>query len=141
MIQVSAYQTRLPHCCGAHELGEFREQFAESVPGPVYCDGRFRKVARATAKEAWEELLTHTLSRLTGYPIQFWFVRQHICSEDEDGNVCEYSYEEDYENFTLRELVKAYPTAVCISEEHINPNSDNLIEGWIIPNMKVATDE
>lgn len=94
------------YCCGHREIGSFD-------------DGEFEST---TAAGLLEKLAS---SDSSGTVFSIWFAKDKLW---DGGYVQEYDYQE------VRELVQQIPGVIHLGE-HINPNTNNMIDGylWVNP--------
>jgi hypothetical protein len=117
-------QQRIPYCCGVDEVGNFSTlliRTSEVKNKYPYEVARFK----ATALEAYTEALQYILNASEGRCVQFWFYKP----VDYNGSYDKSNYTED----GFRQVVMAHPDAVELAE-YVNPNSNNMINGWMIKN-------
>lgn len=110
-------------CCGVEEVGDFEYTSRdEAVVKQYKMEGFY-----PTKKEAYEHGLQNILAnnrhyRGFGRPIIFWFMKEEI----DNGK-----YDEDFEHEELRQLVLEHPGQVYLGT-FVNPNTGNIIEGYMI---------
>jgi len=120
---------RVPYCCGAYEAGNFvtrhwnsDEAFKRDIR---YEDHSLKEYEDAITPELYKRALDRILAAHPGRTIQFWFYKQ----ANYDGSLAE-----DYTEDKFRQQVMAHPDAVELAE-YVNPNSNNMINGWMIKNQ------
>lgn len=122
-----SYRTgRLPYCCGVTEVGEFctnmhtKAQIERSIGTYNHAEGWY-----PTMEEAHKGALTYILNNAGPLAVQFWFYKS-----------CDYKGSFDDQEYTekgFREVVRAHPGVIELAE-YVNPNSNNMINGYMILN-------
>lgn len=119
----------LPNCCGIVEAGDFdmcriSEEYKKRYPT------NYRDYSAETPEEAWVQALKGLKEHAAGRPIQFWFVKYH---NDDDDSAAEEAGDSpgEFRANALRELVMKEETQVYLGT-FVNPNTSNIIEGYMI---------
>lgn len=114
MSRVGCTVDTLPNCCGVKEIGGLCEDRD--------VDYWMVNAGGETAAEAWKQVLDDINSgENKGYVMQIWFVKK----ADFLGK-----FHPEYDHNELRELVQQIPNIVKLGE-HRNPNTGNLIDGYM----------
>ncbi len=132
MVDVYADLQTLNHCCGVVEIGDIHEgtsRYSEVKASSSTLSGAFSNLLNAirTRGSDDEDVEYNTQGRV----IQVWFhrLRRH------DG-----TWESQYINHELRELVRAIPNVVHLGTI-VNDNSGNIIDGYCWANKAEVINE
>lgn len=120
------HDRQLPNCCGVREIGDFEMDAVTDEMQARDAEARYpryRAYIATTETEAYKQAFDKILASTCGFVVQFWFKNP----TDYDGDW------EGYEHDELRQLVKAHPNCVELAE-YVNPNSGNVINGFMILN-------
>lgn len=114
-------ESRLPRCCGVFESGSFNTMYLSQD----YIRANYPAFKPFdSAQDAQKDALESILNDHTGYSVQFWFYK----NRNYDG-----TFADNYTEDGFRQLVKEHPDCIELAE-YRNPNSGNIINGFMILN-------